>query len=69
MGGWGGGGGIPSDYLVSTQLQFWLFCYSGCGSCWAVTISSHDFERESAIMDPSLVPTLLFENQFPPNTI
>ena len=28
----GGGGGIPSDYLVSTQLQLWLFC------CWAVTI-------------------------------
>ena len=24
----GGGGGIPSNYLVSTQLQFWLFC------CW-----------------------------------
>ena len=24
-----GGGGIPSDYLVSTQLQFWLFCCLG----------------------------------------
>ena len=22
--------GVPSDYLVSTQLQLWLFC------CWAV---------------------------------
>ena len=32
----GGGGGIPSDYLVSTQLQFWLFCYYGWG-CRAVT--------------------------------
>ena len=41
-GGWwvlvGGGGGVPSDYLVSTQLQFWLFCCWGCGCCWAVTI-------------------------------
>ena len=35
----GGGGGIPSDYLVSTQLQLWLFCCWGCGCCWAVTIS------------------------------
>ena len=24
-GGVDGGGGIPSDYLVSTQLQLWLF--------------------------------------------
>ena len=32
-GGVGGDGGIPSDYLVSTQLQFWLFCCSGCGCC------------------------------------
>ena len=34
-----GGGGIPSDYLVSTQLQLWLFCCwgCGCGCCWAVT--------------------------------
>ena len=39
MGG-GVGGGIPSDYLVSTQLQLWLFCCWGCGCCWAVTISS-----------------------------
>ena len=38
MGGVGGGGGIPSDYLVSTQLQLWLFCCWGCGCCWAVTI-------------------------------
>ena len=38
MGGGGGvGGGIPSNYLVSTQLQLWLFCCWGCG-CWAVTI-------------------------------
>ena len=36
--GVGGGGGIPSDYLVSTQLQLWLFCCWGCGCCWAVTI-------------------------------
>ena len=33
-----GGGGIPSDYLVSTQLQLSLFCCWGCGCCWAVTI-------------------------------
>ena len=32
------GGGIPSDYLVSTQLQLWLFCCWGCGCCWAVTV-------------------------------
>ena len=25
VGGWVGG--IPSDYLVSTQLQLWLFCW------------------------------------------
>ena len=36
--GVGGGGGIPSDYLVSTQLQLWLFCCWGCGCCCAVTI-------------------------------
>ena len=29
---------VPSDYLVSTQLQFWLFCCWGWGCCWAVTI-------------------------------
>ena len=34
----GVGGGIPSDYLVSAQLQLWLFCCWGCGCCWAVTI-------------------------------
>ena len=34
-----GGGGVPSDYLVSIQLQLWLFCCWGCGCCWAVTIS------------------------------
>ena len=32
-------GGIPSDYLVSTQLQLWLFCCWGCDCCWAVTIA------------------------------
>ena len=36
-GGGGGVGGIPSDYLVSTQLQLWLFCCWGCGCCRAVT--------------------------------
>ena len=35
----GCGGGIPSNYLVSTQLQLWLFCCWGCGCCWAVTIT------------------------------
>ena len=39
VGGGVGGGGIPSDYLVSTQLQLWLFCCWGCGCCWAVTIT------------------------------
>ena len=36
----GGGGGVPSDYFVSTQLQLWLFCCRGCACCWAVTIRS-----------------------------
>ena len=40
--GVGGSGGIPSDYLVSTQLQLWLFCRWGCGCCWAVTIIQSD---------------------------
>ena len=35
-----GGGGVPSDYFVSTQLQLWLFCFWGCGCCWAVTINN-----------------------------
>ena len=35
LGGWWW---FPSDYLVSTQLQLWLFCCWGCGCCWAVTI-------------------------------
>ena len=30
--------GVSSDYLVSTQIQLWLFCCWGCGCCWAVTI-------------------------------
>ena len=34
------GGGVPSDYFFSTQLQLWLFCCWSCGCCWAVTISS-----------------------------
>ena len=38
--GVGGGGGTPRDYLVSTQLQLWLFCCWGCGCCWAVTITN-----------------------------
>jgi len=43
-GGVGDGvGGIPSDYLVSTQLQLLLFCCWGCGCCWAVTISKLNF--------------------------
>ena len=32
------GGGVLSDYFVSTQLQLLLFCFWGCGCCWAVTI-------------------------------
>ena len=32
------GGGVPSDYFVSTQLQLWLFCCWGCGCCWPVAI-------------------------------
>ena len=43
MGGCGDGvGGIPSDYLVSTQLQLWLFWCWGCGCCWAVTIKEEN---------------------------
>ena len=33
---------VPSVYLVSTQLQLWLFCFWCCGSCWAVTISTQN---------------------------
>ena len=30
---------VPSDYLVSTQVQkILLFGCWGCGCCWAVTI-------------------------------
>ena len=43
-------GGIPSYYLVSTQLQFWLFCCWGCGCCWAVTIPT-----SSPFFNPSLM--------------
>ena len=39
-GGGVGVGGIPSDYLVSTQLQLWLFYCWGFGCCWAVTIAN-----------------------------
>ena len=28
---------FPSEYLVPTQLQFWLFCCWDCGCYWAVT--------------------------------
>ena len=38
VGGWVVVVGVPSDYLVSTQLQLWLFCRWGCGCVWAVTI-------------------------------
>ena len=31
-------GVVPSDYLVSTQLQFWLFCCWGCSCCWALIV-------------------------------
>ena len=41
----GDDGGIPSDYLVPTQLQFWLFCCCGC--CWAVTIIDREIEKEA----------------------
>ena len=33
---------VPSDYLVPTQLQLWLFCCWGCGCCCAVTISTQN---------------------------
>ena len=47
--GVGGGGGIPSDYLVSTQLQFWLFCFWGWGCCWAVTIISQGVKQVEVV--------------------
>ena len=28
---------VPSDCLISIQLQFWLFCCWACGCCWPVT--------------------------------
>ena len=30
---------VSSDYLVSTELELWLFYCRGCGCCWAVTIN------------------------------
>ena len=33
-----GGGGIPSNFFVSSELQLWLFCCLSCGCCLAVTI-------------------------------
>ena len=45
------GGGIPSDYLVSTQLQLWLFCCWGCGCCWAVTIKAAFVISSDAALD------------------
>ena len=39
--------GIPSDYVVSTQLQLLLFCCWGCGCCWAVTKRTHDSSSDS----------------------
>ena len=45
-GGVGGGvGGIPSNYLVSTQLQLLLLCCWGCGCCWAVTITNSALQQ------------------------
>ena len=41
----GGGGVVPSDCLVSTQLQLCLFCCWGYGCCWAMTI----FEKREKI--------------------
>jgi len=32
-----GVGGVPSDYLVSTRLEFLLFCCWGCVCRWAET--------------------------------
>ena len=40
----GGVGSIPNDYLLSTQLQLWLFCCWGCGCCWAVTIRASFYD-------------------------
>ena len=45
------GGGIPSNYLVSTQLQFWLFCCWGCGCCWAVTKIGESLKTGDIIWD------------------
>ena len=52
----GGGGGIPSNYLVSIQLQFWLFCCWGCGCCWAVTIRL----EEKGVVLFSICPKVFF---------
>ena len=48
----GGGGGVPSDYFVSTQLQ--LFCCWGCGCCWAVTIINTSDHIREVVFDASL---------------
>jgi len=48
---------VPSDYSVSTQLEFWLFCFWGCGCFWAVTIHT---ER-----DPKISPKNSFLQRSP----
>ena len=62
MGG-GGVGGIPSDYLVSTQLQLWLFCFWGCGCCWAVTIycimATNYFSGRVAVLNGNITSSAL----------
>ena len=45
------GGGVPSDYLVSTQIKLWLFCCWGCGCCWAVTIRTHAQQLTQGSLD------------------
>ena len=51
-------GGVPSDYLVSTQLQLWLFCCWGCGCCWAVTSCFYRkclFKSQTFVSDSTIV--------------
>ena len=60
---WVGGGGIPSDYLVSTQLQLLLFCCNGNGNGLLIVINHtliiiHNLDF---IVEFKLTPPYFFE--------
>ena len=58
---------VSSDYLVSTQLQLWLFCFWGCGCCWPVTIlclRAQNMNLEDQLCTSSPQPGLKIAGQY-----